>query len=69
MKTDLVTISAMVLERLSLICGIAERRTMQREAAKQLGLGLRQVDRENSSLAATNPTFLLCATTDISTSP
>jgi hypothetical protein len=32
---------AMVLERLSLMRGIAERRTTQHEAAKHLGLRLR----------------------------
>jgi hypothetical protein len=44
-KTDLATMSTMELERLALMRGIAERRATQREAAAQLGLGLRQVER------------------------
>ncbi len=45
MKTGLVTMSTMELERLSLMRRIAERRTTQREVAEQLGLSLRQVER------------------------
>ncbi len=45
MKTDLVTMSANELERLSLMRRIAERRTTQREVAEQLGLSVRQVER------------------------
>lgn len=45
MKTDLVTMSTTELERLALMRRIAERRTTQREAAEQLGLGVRQVER------------------------
>jgi hypothetical protein len=44
MKTDLVTMSTTGLERLALMRRIAERRTTQREAAEQLGLGVRQVE-------------------------
>ena len=45
MKTDLVTMSTPELERLAVMRRIGERRTTQREAAAQLGLGLRQVER------------------------
>jgi hypothetical protein len=45
MKTDLVTMSTTEMERLAQMRRIAERRTTQREAAEQLGLGLRQVER------------------------
>lgn len=45
MKTALVTMSTTELERLAQMQRIAERRTTQREAAAQLGLGLRQVER------------------------
>lgn len=40
-----LTMSARELERLQIISGVAERRLTQREAAEQLGLGLRQVQR------------------------
>ncbi len=45
MKTDMVTMSTVELERLSLMRRIAERRTTQREVAEQLELSVRQVER------------------------
>jgi transposase len=45
MPTALVTMNPTELERLALMRRIAERRTTQREAATQLGLTVRQVER------------------------